>query len=44
MDLSTVAQSVRLPTQHDKVFNEECIFSFDNPVRSQTHPNCPKKS
>ena len=37
MDLSTVAQSVRLPTQHDKVFNEECIFSFDNPVRSKTH-------
>ena len=33
MNLVELTRDVRIPNQHDKVHNEECIFSFDNPVR-----------
>ena len=32
--LSGLSPQARIPNSRDKVFNEECIFSFDTPVRS----------
>jgi ubiquitin carboxyl-terminal hydrolase 5/13 len=29
--LAPFSDKVRIPTQHDSVFNEECLFSFDSP-------------
>ena len=29
--LAPFSDKVRIPTQHDAVFNEECLFSFDSP-------------
>ena len=31
--LAAFADRVRIPSQHDQVHNEECLFSFDNPVK-----------
>ena len=31
---AAVGANARIPTQHDRVFNEECIFCFDSPVNS----------
>lgn len=25
-------QRIKVPTQHDKVHKDECVYSFDNPV------------
>lgn len=25
-------KSIKIPTEHDKVYKDECVYSFDNPV------------
>lgn len=25
-------KNIKIPTQHDKVYKDECVYSFDNPV------------
>ena len=29
--LAAYSDKVQIPTQHNSVFNEECLFSFDGP-------------
>ena len=33
MSLQGLASASRIPSPHDKVYKDECFFSFDNPVR-----------
>ena len=36
--LASCVQQVKVPSQNDNIYNEECVFSFDNPVNCEISP------